>query len=90
MSWINPASTSCVAVTRPPIALSGSFFNSQALDGVTKIIAGHGNESDPWAGVECRLEPHDTLITGDQNTGTSATLNNNASTSTLPRFDATT
>ncbi len=38
----------------------------QALEGGAKIVAVHGDESDPWARAQCRLVPRDAFVTGDQ------------------------
>src|SRR4029453_13396285 len=65
MSWINPASTSCVAATYRRCPLN-AFLDPQSLEGRTKIVASHGDESDPWPRAECWRVPRDAFVPGDQ------------------------
>ena len=46
-----------------------AFLDSQRLDGRNEIVAGQGDEPDPWPRAEGWLVPRDTLVTRDQKYG---------------------
>jgi hypothetical protein len=46
-----------------------AFLDPQSLEGRTKIVASHGDESDPWTRAQCWLVPRDAFLPGDQKYG---------------------